>query len=143
MDLIMTMNDSMHFQHKEPITVVGKPLIDPSSNNNYPLTKDQYKKIADNVITDKTFNFTYKGKEKAITSKFNNDSTTIKKSIEKLLNTWSPENGTKAFNKMVKRIEGVLDTKTEDMSNFLFYLVNVSLNLAIDSNGYFSLPDDA
>jgi hypothetical protein len=111
MELILKMNDSMHFKRKTPITVVGAQVQDTSQNDNYPLTKEQYKQIiANNVITDKTFNFTYKGESLAVSSKFNNDQITIKKSIEKLLSNWSPENGTKSSERLTKRFNEMMRT---------------------------------
>jgi hypothetical protein len=91
----------MHFKSKEPVTVLGKQVKDTSKNDNYPLTKDQYKKIIENNnITDKTFNFTYKGESLAVSSNFNYDQTVINNSLENVLSTWSPENGTKTLERM-------------------------------------------
>jgi hypothetical protein len=90
MELILKMNDSMHFKAKTPAAISGEPVNDKSKNDNYPLTKAQYQQIADNVITDTTFNFTYKNKENkettlAVTSQLNHDTTVIKNSIDDFL----------------------------------------------------------
>jgi hypothetical protein len=148
MELILKMNESMHFYKPKksvPVTVLGKPVPvggDRIKNDNYPLKKSQYKTIADNVITDKTFNFTYGDKKLAVSSNFDYDQTTIKNSIEDLLSNWSPENGTKANDRFNKRSPNDYGHRLY-MGNFLFYIENASFPMGNDISGYYSLPDDA
>jgi hypothetical protein len=87
-DLILKMNESMHFISKAPITKLGVRVPDPirvDNNDGYPLTKEQYIDIANHVITDATFNFTYKGETEVLTSDFNRSSMVMKRSIDKML----------------------------------------------------------
>jgi hypothetical protein len=83
--LIQRMNESMHFISKDPSTIVGKPVDDAKTNDNYPLTKKQYQEIGAGVITDQNFTLTYKGKSTTIISNFNKDTMIVKNSIEEML----------------------------------------------------------
>jgi hypothetical protein len=85
MELILKMNDSMHFKSDTPYTEIGKPVKDMKTNDNYPLAKEQYTKMANNVITDIDFRFTYKGESLDVSSKLNYDSIIMKDSIDELI----------------------------------------------------------
>jgi hypothetical protein len=82
MELILKMNDSMHFKSDTPYTEIGKQ----NTSGEYPLTKDQYKKMANNVITDIAFHFTYKGESLGVSSNLNKDTMIVKNSIDQLIN---------------------------------------------------------
>jgi hypothetical protein len=143
MELIEKMNESMHFKSNDPVTDFARPTPLPGSNDNYPLTKDQYKKIiTNNAITDKTFNFTYKDESLTVSSGLNNDITTIKNSVEGLLSNWSADNGKKAAARFAKRFSPIF-LQQIDIGNFWFYIQNVSANMGQGITGYYSLPDDA
>ena len=140
--LIQEMNKSMHFIAKKPADVLGKPISsadDQKANQNYPLTKDQYKGIADGVIADQTFNFSFNGKTQSVTSNFHNDTQAVKDSVNEMITNWSTQNGTQATVDMKRRQVQVI----AGGPNMSSYVANLNMTIGLNSTGYLSLTESA
>ena len=141
-DLIQTLNKQMHFITVKPTTIIGKPVSDPSKNNNFPLTKDQYKDIANSVVTDTTFILSYGGQSKSFTTHFNKDAKIIHDVIQNdIIGNWTSKNGTNIANIMTNNIAKA--TSGVPNANFVGYIANMTLFVGMSGMGYLSLPDKA
>ena len=145
-EFITTLNQNSDFIMPDSVVAMGNPLKNTSNNDNYPLKKEQYKKIAHYMgrIKDEKIALSYKGNVETFKLNITQYTKIAEKSINNLISNWSDPNGKIAAKLMSTRMNDAITNPKYKSPDFMSYVAALTpITIGMKSTGFLSLPEDA